>query len=308
MSSQKARKIAMVGATGTVGSKTLAALLDKKIHTITAISRPESSATFPTDVTVKKGSYSDAPFLQSALTGQDVLIMQLAMGPESMESQVPLIEAAARAGVKYVLPTEFGSDPTSSLHDDFPMMAMKKKYRDLIEQRGMHWVAVVNNPWFDWSLKAGMWAVDIPGRKAVIKNVGDARFNTTTLAQVGRGVASLLSLPEEKLGGFKNRPVYLKSFLVDQRAILDSVIRATGTKESDWEVKTQEPEGAIEESRKAVAAGNMMAFVGEFYTAHMQPGRGGNYDEKANKDAEILGMKEESLDDVVAAVVKELGA
>jgi uncharacterized protein YbjT (DUF2867 family) len=302
----QSRNIAMVGATGTVGSVTLSALLNANIHTITTITRTESSAQFPSGVKVQKGDYLDHSWLVSALKGQDVLIMQLNMYPVAMDSQIMLIEAAAEAGVRWVLPTEFGSDINSPLATEFPMMAMKKKYRELIEKKGMNWVAVVNNPWFDWSLKQGMWNVDIPGRRAIINNVGDAKFNTTTLGQVGRGVAALLSLPEEKLNNFKNSAVYLRSFLLSQREILDSAIRATGTKKSDWQITMQDPEVTIQTARDAVAAGNPMAFVGEFYTAHMQEGRGGNYEEKAAKDAAVLGLEEENLDEVIKRVVEEV--
>jgi len=296
----------MVGATGTVGGVTLSALLNAKIHTITAITRTESPAKFLSGVNVQKGDYLDHCWLVSALKGQDVLIMQLNMYPVAMNSQIMLIEAAAEAGVRWVLPTEFGSDINSSLAKEFPMMGMKKKYRDLIEEKGMSWVAVVNNPWFDWSLKQGMWNIDIPGKRATINNVGEAKFNTTTLGQVGRGVAALLSLPDEKLNNYKNGPVYLRSFLLSQRDILDSAIRATGTTESDWQVTTQDPEVTIQTARDAVAAGNPMAFVGEFYTAHMQEGRGGNYEEKAAKDAVVLGLEKENLDEIIKRVVKEL--
>jgi len=298
----------MVGATGTIGSATLDALLKTNIHTITAITRTESSATFPSAVEVKKGNYSDPYFLASALKGQDVLVLQVNMMPGAMESQVTLIEAAAKAGVSWVVPTEFGSDIYSPIATEFPMTGTKKKYRDLVEEKGMNWIAVVNNPWFDWSMKQGLWSIDIPGRKATIYNPGDVKFNTTTLGQVGRGVASLLSLPDEKLATYKNKPVYLRSFLITQRQVLDSALRATGTKESDWEITKQEPEVAIKASRDAVAAGNPYAFVSEFYLAHMQEGRGGNYQDKAAKDAEVLGLEEESLDEVVQRVVKELEA
>jgi hypothetical protein len=100
--------------------------------------------------------------------------------------------------------------------------------------------------------------------------------------------------------------VYLRSFLLSQREILDSAIRATGTKKSDWQITMQDPEVTIQTARDAVAAGNPMAFVGEFYTAHMQEGRGGNYEEKAAKDAAVLGLEEENLDEVIKRVVKEV--
>lgn len=308
MSSQQGRKIALVGSTGTVGSVTLAALLKTGIHTITAITRTESGAIFPDGVIVKKGDYSDASFLASALEGQDVLVLQVNMMPDAMESQVTLIEAASKAGVRWVLPTEFGSDIYSPIATDFPMTGMKKRYRDLIEEKGMSWVAVVNNPWFDWSLKQGLWSIDIPARKATVHNPGTVKFNTTTLEQVGRGSAALLSLSDEKLNGYKNKPVYLRSFLITQQQVLDSALRATGTKDSDWEIVKQDPEVAIKASRDAVAAGNPYAFVSEFYLAHMQEGRGGNYEEKAAKDADILGLEEESLDEVIKHVVEETGA
>lgn len=302
--SAQGRKIAMVGATGTVGSETLKSLLNTKLHTITAISREGSKATFPVGIEVKKGDYSDHSFLVSALKGQDVLIMQLNI--EAMESQTAFINAASEAGVRWVLPTEFGSDIHSQLAKDFPMMSMKNQFRDLIEEKGMSWIAVVNNPWFDWSLKAGLWNVDIPGKKATLFDVGSAKFNTTTLAQVGRSVAALLSLPEDKLKKFKNNAVYIRSFWLNQRDILDSAIRATGTKESDWEIKTQDPAEAIQASRDAVAAGNMMAFIGEFYTTHMLEGRGGNFEEKAVSDMAVLGLEGENLDEVVKRVVGEM--
>lgn len=307
MSSQQGRKIAMVGATGTIGSVTLAALLKTNIHAITAVTRTESNATFPPGVTVKKGDYSDPSFLASALDGQDVLILQVNMMPDAMESQVPLIEAAAKAGVRWVLPTEFGSDIYSRIASDFPMTGMKKKYRDLVEENGMNWVAIVNNPWFDWSMKAGMWSIDIPGRKATMFN-NTTSFNTATLGQVGRGVASLLSLPDKKLNSFKNEPLYLRSFLITQREALDSAIRATGTTESDWEITKQDPKVAIQASRDAVAAGNPMAFVSEFYLTHMLEGRGGNYEDKAEKHAQVLGLNKENLDEVLNRVAQELGA
>jgi uncharacterized protein YbjT (DUF2867 family) len=307
MSPQQGRRIAIVGGTGTVGEHILSALLSKNVHTITAISRTESTATFPSAVNVKKGSYSDSSFLNSVLQGQEVLILIFPFQPmEAIEAQIPFIEAAAKAGVKWVLPTEFGSDTSSSLGKDFPMTGAKQKYQDLIEKLGMKWVAVVNNPWFDWNLKRGMWSINIPERKAVLNNVGNTKFNTTTLAQVGRGVSALLTLPDESLAGFKNRSVYLSSFQTNQREILDSVLRATGTKESDWEVVTQEPEVTINAAREEVAKGNWQAFIGEFYTAHMQEGRGGNYETKAAKDREVLGIQEESLDEAVKRVVAEL--
>jgi putative NADH-flavin reductase len=113
MSKTQDCKIAAVGGICTIGSHTLSALLATNLHTLTAISRSDSSATFPSNAAIKKGDYIPHSFIVSALTGNHVLIMQL--GIFSNDKQVPLIRAAAETGVKYVLPTKFGSDPTRRL-------------------------------------------------------------------------------------------------------------------------------------------------------------------------------------------------
>ncbi|KAF1943950.1 NAD(P)-binding protein [Clathrospora elynae] len=304
MSTIQGRRIAIVGGSGTIGTHTLTALLEDKSHTITTISRADSNATFPLQSRGKKGDYTDESFLVSALTGHDILIIQL--GISSTDQQTPLIKAAAKAGVRYILPTEFGSDIYAPFAKVFPIMSSKKQYRDLTEELGMSWIAVVNNPWFDWSLKGGLWGIDIANQKASLYVGAEGRFNTTTLKQVGEGVAALLSLPDGELEKYKNSPVYLSSFCITQREILDSAIRATGTKESDWDITTPAVDEVIAEARAEVAKGNHMAFIKEFYITHMREGTGGNYQEKAAKDAEVLGLKEGSLDEVVKAVVQEL--
>jgi hypothetical protein len=94
------------------------------------------------------------------------------------------------------------------------MLTGKVQYRGLVEELGMSWVCVVNNPWFDSSLKGGMWDVDIPTKKDSLYAGAEARLNTTTLRQVGRGVANLVSLPDAQLEKYKNNPMYLSSFCI----------------------------------------------------------------------------------------------
>ncbi len=146
MSAKQGRKIAIVGATGNIGLPTLTSLLEYGIHTVTAISRPDSKATFPAGVQVVKGSYDDEAFLLSALAGQDVLVLQLNYYGEKYQAN--FIKAAAKAGVRYVLPTEFGSDPYARLVQESPFLSSKKQYRDLAEEVGVSWIAIVNNPWY----------------------------------------------------------------------------------------------------------------------------------------------------------------
>ena len=133
MSDKQGRNIAIVGASGSVGSQTVEALLAYGIHTLTAISRSESTATFPAGVKVQRGPYENEEFLVTALRGQDVLILQV--GIMALDSQIPLISAAAKASVPWVIPCEFASDNKhEKLNQEINLMTRKNKYREQIEQ------------------------------------------------------------------------------------------------------------------------------------------------------------------------------
>jgi len=145
------KNITIMGGTGQIGRVILDALVATQKFNISAVSREESSATFPTGVAVKKGDYSNDSFLVEALKGQDVLIMALSF-QSPPELQTRMIKAAAEVGVAYVLPNEFGSDNGHPIMRESVMVnAGKTQYRDQVEQLGKSsWIGIVNNPWYDY--------------------------------------------------------------------------------------------------------------------------------------------------------------
>ena len=44
---------------------------------------------------------------------------------------------------------------------------------------------------------------------------------------------------------FKNKPVYISSFYITRRELLDSAFRATGTKEGDWNIVVEDANETI---------------------------------------------------------------
>lgn len=148
------RNVTLVGAKGTIGAPILAALLAAG-HNTTVLTRPGSKPNFSSAVAVHVGDYGDENFVVSSLKGQDVLI--LALGHAAYDAQVPLIKAAAKAGVPYIVPCEFGSDPTHpKLNAEIQLMNVKAPYRKLIEDLGVSsWIGVVNNPWVEFSIRLG---------------------------------------------------------------------------------------------------------------------------------------------------------
>jgi hypothetical protein len=95
-----------------------------------------------------KGDFTSSAFLESALYGQDVLIITLSI-IAAPDTQTNLIRAAAKARVLYVFPNEYGNDGANEqLTKAIPILAGKKKYRDLIKELGVSkWIGIACNLW-----------------------------------------------------------------------------------------------------------------------------------------------------------------
>jgi hypothetical protein len=135
----------------------LKSLLSTNKFTITIITRESFPSVFPTDasITIKKGNYDSHDFLHSALSGQDALLLVLG-GAALIQAQIKLIEAAVSAGVKWILPTEYGTDSANEeLTNAVPLNSIKVAPRLRLEElrkthQGLHWIGVITGLWFDY--------------------------------------------------------------------------------------------------------------------------------------------------------------
>ena len=300
---KQTRNVTLVGGSGTVGAPILSALVATG-HKVSVLTRPESSATFPAAVTVHRGSYDDEAFLTEVLRGQEVLIMALNYG--AYPAQVPLIKAAAKVGVPYVVPCEFGSEAThEKLNSRIALMNMKRPFRQLVEELGVSaWIGVVCNPWFDFSMRLGVFGLDAKTRTARIFGDGRVKANFTTLQRVGESLAALLALPADELARYKNDWAYFSSFCVSQRDLLASAQRITGTKEEDWTVISEDPEAVIKTAEEEVAKGNPLAGVRILFALLLSEGYGGNYNERV-VNYKRLGLEPEDLDEVLKGLLEQ---
>ncbi|KAH7007576.1 putative oxidoreductase CipA-like protein [Ilyonectria destructans] len=303
------RKIAITGGSGQLGKPTIEALLKAGVHTITAIQRPGATSTFPAEIIVKKGSLEDEAFLADVLKGQDALILMPPL-PQLVPLQEPAIRAAAKVGVPYVFPSEFGPDPfAGQLVEENQLLVAKKSIRDLIEKLGVSsWVSVAVGPWLDGGFGAGLWGIDAKARKATIWKGADAKVNTATIAHCGQAVAAVLSLPEADLAKYKNKAVYAPSWYLTQREILDAVQRATGTADADWEIATRDVNEVAKEYEKKISQGDGFAPFVKFFVTHFLEGHGGDFNHKVDaaevEKLEQLGLQKENLDQAVKAALQ----
>ncbi|KIX03315.1 uncharacterized protein Z518_06867 [Rhinocladiella mackenziei CBS 650.93] len=302
------QNIAVVGAGGTVGKYVTEYLLKTGKHNVTAITRFDSTNKLPSGVVVQKVNYDEHSSLVSALTGQDVLIITLAvMAPR--DTQTKLINAAADAGVPFIIPNEWGIDTNNeSLAKETIVGERVAKIRAYISSLGKSsWITLVCSFWYEFSLggSPSRYGFDIPNKSLVLFDDGNTKINTSTWDQCGRAVANLLSLkllPEDSsdksptISQFRNKSVYISSFLLSQRDMLASVLRVTGDKESDWEITSESAKERYEKAMEELQKGDIQASVVVLYTRVFYRDGGGNYEGRIGLHNELLGLPTEDLD------------
>jgi hypothetical protein len=282
-------------------------LLKTGKHIITAVTRTESKATFPDAVKVARVDYSDEDALISALKGQQFLVITLP-GPAPPELHSKLVQAAAKAGVPYIMPNAYGHDILNErlASEDLYGAGCIKRCQE-IQDLGMSYIVMTCGFWYEWSVAFGepAFGIDIKTKKAVFFDDGKTETNTSSWIQCGRALAGLLSLKElpedendtsETISNWKNKPMYITSFKTSQRGILDSINRVMGTKDDDWEIEYQNSEERYKKGLEDLKAGNRLGFARAMYTRIFYPNGDGEFETKRELANEMIGLEREDLD------------
>jgi hypothetical protein len=135
---------------------------------------------------------------------------------------------------------------------------------------------------------------------------GMKKINTSTWELCGEAVAKLLSLPihslQPSLENWKNEGVYISSFLVSQRDILDSLHRVLGTTDADWKISYEPSEKRLKEGQEEFKQGNFLGFAKALYAGVMASDKA-DYETGHESDNEKLGLSKESLDEATKRAV-----
>ena len=163
--------------------------------------------------------------------------------------------------------------------------------------------------WYEYSLTVAEWAYgfDYPNKKVTFYDDGKTPISTSTWLQCGRAAAALVSLkvlPEDEndkesltLSRWRNKPLYISSFNVSQRDMLDSVERATGTTDKDWKIEYEPSKERFERGKKAFAAGDRTGFGTAMYPD------GDSHVPEDKLDNERLGLPKEDFDEATERAV-----
>jgi uncharacterized protein YbjT (DUF2867 family) len=146
---------------GNVGRSIVKALVDAKFN-VSVFSRQDSPANVHESVAVITTDYS--PHRSRKPQGQDAVVCAIGPGP-GVASQMEIIDAAVKAGVKRFIPSEFGGNTQTETSPDFVRLnGVKVQVIDHLKE------VATANPGFSWTgLSTGVLfdLVHGPGQSAV---------------------------------------------------------------------------------------------------------------------------------------------
>lgn len=223
-------------------------------------------------------------------------------------SQNKIIAAAGKAGVPYIMPNAWGCDVGNKKLVEEAGLGNIFEGVKAVEDTGVSsWIAMCSSFWYEYSLALGprWYGFDIPNKKATFFGDGQVRINSSTWDQCGRAIAQFLSLKElpddendtsPTVSQWKNKSLYISSFLVSQRDMLDSLNRVQGTTDADWTIEHEPCEERYARGKKMMEAGDRSGFSICLYTRVFYPNGGGNFQEKYTLANDILQLPKEDLD------------
>ena len=214
-----------------------------------------------------------------------------------------LASAVAKADVCYILPNCSGHDAANdSLCNDSWLTPSRDKNLAEITNLGVSsHLLLCCNFWYEFSLAGGSdrFGFDFRKHSLIWFDDGDEVFHVTTWHQCGRAVASLLCLEElpvnendrsPTLSRFRNHTVYVSSFRLSQRDVLESVKHVT---------KTTDAESAEQRWKDGTAAlkqGDFGAFPKMLYSRMFFRDEGGDIQSTWGLQIDMLGLPVEELD------------
>lgn len=243
--------------------------------------------------------YNSLPSLESALDGQDALVCALAY--DAINIQRNLIDAAVNAGVRRIIPSEYGNDIRIPHIATIPIYQPKLAIHKYLDQK----VAVTSS--FSYTmiesssfLAAGYalnFLVDVDHRKCNIKDGGDVPFSAATMEDIAQAAISILV----NLNETANRPVKIKSVDTTQNDILAIAQRAEPA--AEWDITYAMTEDLEKEARESWETGDHSEPVVEKFIWRAFLTGGGYFKETDNKLLGIRGLDKAGLEELVKAAV-----
>lgn len=225
------------------------------------------------------------------------------MAFEAISEQKNLVTAAVKAGVRRMIPSEYGNDTLNRKLYDVPIYQPKIAIRESCEKYAAEnpsfsWTTIQNASFLgpDWTLD---FIVDVKNRKADIKDGGDVLFCTTTYEDIAQAAIGIFTHLDETA----NRPVRISSFNTTQNDIVD-IAKELGATDG-WELTHSSTEEQEKEARKRWAEGDHSDEVVAMFInrAFIGKGWGGYFPVLDNELLGIKGLEREEFVNIIKLAI-----
>ena len=135
-------------------------------------------------------------------------------------------------------------------------------------------------------------------RRAHILEPGSRRFSATTLSTLGQSVVSILLHPAQTA----NKYIYVSSFAVSQNDILAAVQKYD--KGGEWKVERGASYEEAVKRRQSLQGGERGIIRKLVTAATLAEGTGSHFEVDESVSNALLGLRKETLDEVVRAALK----
>ncbi|VUC25780.1 unnamed protein product [Clonostachys rosea] len=295
------KNVAVTGASGSLGTVIFDHLVSSGKFNITVLRRHGSSSKFPEGTKVIDVNFDSVDELTAALKGQDALVSSV--GTPLLQGQKLLVDAAIAAGVKRVLPSEFGSNLDFANTRKLPVFAHKVEVQDYLKEKAkttpITYTFVYNSAFLDWGLQHNFLLAHAEGKPSIFDG-GDITFSATTLSSVADAVVGVLSHPEET----KNRTVFIEDTKITQNKLLELAKKANPSKTWNPQPAKLDDITAKADARLAQGIFDFETFVPYIFRAILDPAYGGNFPKTDNELLGLKGLTDEQVYEVVKKYVQ----
>jgi uncharacterized protein YbjT (DUF2867 family) len=191
-------RVAVIGATGTIGFVTARALLDEG-HDVLAITRGRTAENDARLAALsergaalhEQPDLTDVASLAPALRGRRVLVVAMRASPRIIPAVEPaILQAALRAGVERFVPDDFGTNSKATPYGLSAHFDAKKRFQEQLETSGLAWTVIY---------PGGIAEYFLPNLRppATVYRWGDVRLPLAlhTLADIGAVTARAVTDP-----------------------------------------------------------------------------------------------------------------
>ena len=201
---------------GTHGPHVVKALLQADFD-VTVLTPSKAGASYDAKVKVAEVDYGSVDSLTSTLKVVDAVVS--AVAGQALENQTVLIDAAAAAGVKRFIPSEYGSCTTSPKVENLPFYSSAFKIRKHLQAKAtagdLTWTVLACGAFLEFVFIVPR-AVDWASHKATLLDEGDNKVSSTSMPNVGKAVAAILKHSEAT----KNKVVRVSEVIVTQNGLV----------------------------------------------------------------------------------------